>query len=283
MEKQPAAASLELHDLGDGIQLCFTRLDSHLCPVPVQCPQLLVFDFCRSGRRAIPDGEEYVLVTEGHAAVSFAAPGVDFYLPGSQYEGLQLFIDTDAVRPDGFLTLMGLEISGIANYFCRDGVHCCPMSDEINAILDELWGDADYATPGEMRYTVVRLLYELLRLPDEAESAARCPARQVELVRATETLVLQDLSQRRPARELAAQFGLSESGFKLYCQNVLGEGYLAYFRRKRLEKAAELLRTTPMRVQDIAAQVGYESQGKFAQAFYDQFRLTPLEYRRLAK
>ena len=123
---------------------------------------------------------------------------------------------------------------------------------------------------------------EVLRLPDEADTA-RCPARQVECVREAETLVLQDLSVRRPARELADHFGLSESGFKLYCQNVLGEGYLAYFRRRRLERAAELLRTTPQRVQDIAARVGYESQGRFAQAFYDQFRLTPLEYRRLSK
>ena len=39
----------------------------------------------------------------------------------------------------------------------------------------------------------------------------------------------------------------------------------------------ELLRTTPQRVQDIAAQVGYESQGRFALAFYDVLRLTPLE------
>ena len=156
------------------------------------------------------------------------------------------------------------------------------MSDAITAIADDVWDDAAYAAPGELRYAAVRLLYELLRLPDEADTA-RCPARQVECVREAETLVLQDLSVRRPARELADHFGLSESGFKLYCQNVLGEGYLAYFRRRRLERAAELLRTTPQRVQDIAARVGYESQGRFAQAFYDQFRLTPLEYRRLSK
>ena len=30
----------------------------------------------------------------------------------------------------------------------------------------------------------------------------------------------------------------------------------------------------------IAQAVGYESQSKFAKAFADQFRLTPLEYRR---
>ena len=107
------------------------------------------------------------------------------------------------------------------------------MSDAITAIVDEVWDDAAYAAPGELRYAAVRLLYELLRLPDEADTA-RCPARQVECVREAETLVLQDLSVRRPARELADHFGLSESGFKLYCQNVLGEGYLAYFRRRRL-------------------------------------------------
>ena len=94
---------------------------------------------------------------------------------------------------------MGLEIGGIADYFCRGGVHCCPMSDAITAIVDEVWDDAAYAAPGELRYAAVRLLYELLRLPDEADTA-RCPARQVECVREAETLVLQDLSVRRPAR-----------------------------------------------------------------------------------
>lgn len=127
----------------------------------------------------------------------------------------------------------------------------------------------------------MRLLYELLRLPDEADTA-RCPARQVECVREAETLVLQDLSVRRPARELADHFGLSESGFKLYCQNVLGEG-ISPTSAAAGSKEPPSCCARPQRVQDIAARVGYESQGRFAQAFYDQFRLTPLEYRRLSK
>ena len=104
------AAPLDRRELAPGVQLCFTRLDAPLCPPPLDWPRLLVFDFCRSGRRAIPDGAQYAIVTEGHAAVSFAVPGADFYLPGSQYEALQLFIDPDAVQADSFLTLMGLEI-----------------------------------------------------------------------------------------------------------------------------------------------------------------------------
>ena len=153
------AAPLDRRELAPGVQLCFTRLDAPLCPPPLDWPRLLVFDFCRSGRRAIPDGAQYAIVTEGHAAVSFAVPGADFYLPGSQYEALQLFIDPDAVQADSFLTLMGLEIGGIADYFCRGGVHCCPMSDAITAIVDEVWDDAAYAAPGELRYAAVRLIH----------------------------------------------------------------------------------------------------------------------------
>lgn len=103
MERQQKAAPQGLHTLAGGIWLSFTRLDSHLAPLPVQAARLLVFDFCRAGRRAIPDGpEEYAIVTEAHAAVSFAAPDEPFYLPGGQYEGLQLFIDPDACRRTAF-------------------------------------------------------------------------------------------------------------------------------------------------------------------------------------
>ena len=191
------AAPLDLRELAPGVQLCFTRLDAPLCPPPLDWPRLLVFDFCRSGRRAIPDGAQYAIVTEGHAAVSFAVPGADFYLPGSQYEALQLFIDPDAVQADSFLTLMGLEIGGIADYFCRGGVHCCPMSDAITAIVDEVWDDAAYAAPGELRYAAVRLLYELLRQQDMSDGPA---------------ITLFDLSSEAPQDDMFGQLvrGLPE-------------------------------------------------------------------------
>ena len=68
------AAPLDRRELAPGVQLCFTRLDAPLCPPPLDWPRLLVFDFCRSGRRAIPDGAQYAIVTEGHAAVSLLCP-----------------------------------------------------------------------------------------------------------------------------------------------------------------------------------------------------------------
>lgn len=49
-----------------------------------------------------------------------------------------------------------------------------------------------------------------------------------------------------------------------------------------MEKAAELLEETNMKVTDVASFVGYENQGKFAKVFADMYGVKPLEFRRLS-
>ena len=82
---------------------------------------------------------------------------------------------------------------------------------------------------------------------------------------------------------MAERFSISESSFKFYVKGILGDSYLAYFRKKRMEKAAELLESTPLRVIEIANAVGYENQGKFAKVFAEVYGVPPLEFRRLSK
>ena len=96
-------------------------------------------------------------------------------------------------------------------------------------------------------------------------------------------MILQDLTKRFTAKELAERFGISESSFKLYVKGILGDSYLSYFRRKRMEKAAELLESTNLKVIEIANTVGYENQGKFAKVFAECYGVSPLEFRRLSK
>ncbi len=106
---------------------------------------------------------------------------------------------------------------------------------------------------------------------------------EIAIVREAESLILEDLSKRFTAKELAERFGISESSFKLYVKGILGDSYLSYFRRKRMERAAELLETTNRKVIEIANAVGYENQGKFAKVFAESYGISPLEFRRLSK
>ena len=50
-----------------------------------------------------------------------------------------------------------------------------------------------------------------------------------------------------------------------------------------MKAAAEFLTDTSRPIAEIAEQVGYSNQGKFAAVFKKQFGMSPLEYRRAQK
>lgn len=49
-----------------------------------------------------------------------------------------------------------------------------------------------------------------------------------------------------------------------------------------MEKVAELLKTTNMKIIEIANAVGYENQGQFASVFAKEYGATPLGFRRFS-
>lgn len=61
---------------------------------------------------------------------------------------------------------------------------------------------------------------------------------------------------------------------------MYGQPIATYMKEYRIHRAMELLRDTSESVADIAAQVGYETQGKFSQAFKDITGTVPTVYRR---
>ena len=74
---------------------------------------------------------------------------------------------------------------------------------------------------------------------------------------------------------------MAETSLKNYFRGVFGENLS--FLRARMRQAAELLQSSELRVAEIAAQVGYENQSKFAAVFVRRFGCPPLEYRRRAR
>ena len=55
--------------------------------------------------------------------------------------------------------------------------------------------------------------------------------------------------------------------------------FRAYLTRLRMERAGELLRTTPMPVREVARRVGYRQSAQFAKAFRRFGGTSPLEWR----
>lgn len=250
--------------------------------------EMLILNFCLNGRCDVSlTGNRYAIVQERRICVSTILPDKDFYYPGRMYEGVQIHIDRACLRQSGdmdFLTLLGIHVDQIVEIFCESGgLYLHRMSDAIYELVRRVWEIREEPETGNLRYFTTCLLHELMAMPCESEVNTCFTRSQIAIVKEAEAVILQDLSRRITAKEMADRFGISESSFKLYVRGILGDSYLSYFRKKRMEKAAELLESTSLKVIEIANSVGYENQGKFAKVFAETYGVSPLEFRRLSK
>ncbi len=282
---------VEVYVLAPGIRISFNQIhtsswqkgDSSFFP-----ERMLIFNFCLRGRCDVSLAQDrYAIVKERQVCVSTIRPTKDFYYPGRQYDGIEFYLDrTELERCSGqdLLTQLGICLPRILEAFCgAEGLYLHRMNDTMLALVQEVWADREDPDPGLLRYRMVRLLHELMAMPAESEPDAYFTRSQIAIVRQAEALILSDLSRRYTARALAERFGVSESSFKFYVKGILGESYLTYFRKKRMEKAVELLESTNQKVIEVANAVGYENQGKFARVFAEVYGVTPLEFRRLSR
>ena len=79
--------------------------------------------------------------------------------------------------------------------------------------------------------------------------------------------------------ELARLCHLSTSSFKRKFQETFHSSPKKYLSRKKVEKAASLLRSNSWRISDIAYEVGFDSIATFSRNFHSIYGKSPTEYR----
>lgn len=79
--------------------------------------------------------------------------------------------------------------------------------------------------------------------------------------------------------ELAAYVKLSPAYVSSIFKQNVGEGIREYITKVRMEKAAELIKTTNMSVEAIGAKVGYDVSRSFFRAFKSYYGVTPSQYK----
>lgn len=275
--------------LAPGVSLLFNHIyvsSWGMGDMPVS-DRLLNLNFCINGRCDVSlKRNQYAIVKQNQVCISTIRPDKDFYYPGKLYEGIQLFLELPVLEnsKENYFDYLGIDLEYIEQMFCAGtGIYFRQMTDNLSGIVRKAWSSKEDLDIPALRYLSVQILHEILELPVKSEGEPFFTRSQIAIVKEAEALILNDLSRRITAKELAERFGISESSFKLYVKGILGDSYLSYFRKKRMEKAAELLESTNRKVIDIAISVGYENQGKFAKVFANQYGVSPLEFRRLSK
>ncbi len=81
-------------------------------------------------------------------------------------------------------------------------------------------------------------------------------------------------------KELSKIGNFSPFHFHRIISSFIGEPLNAYIKRKKLEKAAQLLRFSEQTITNISFGIGYESPSSFSSAFKKKFGISPSSYKK---
>ena len=127
----------------------------------------------------------------------------------------------------------------------------------------------------------VELLY-LLSAPEKAEGDAP-PELEPGVARTladTRRYMEEHLDEPLTIPALSRRSCLSATTFKTGFRRLYGLPVHAWLRQRRMERAAELLRNSPLSVLEVAQSVGYGSASQFTAAFRQQYGVPPARYRK---
>lgn len=127
----------------------------------------------------------------------------------------------------------------------------------------------------DTRCYVRRLLETTIELRDKSSSG-----KYDSVLKQAQEYILENYSQYDISlNTVAASVNLSPNHFSTVFSQELGETFIEYLTRVRMERAKELLRTTSKKSTEIAYEVGYRDAHYFSNLFKKTQSCTPREYR----
>jgi AraC-like DNA-binding protein len=88
-----------------------------------------------------------------------------------------------------------------------------------------------------------------------------------------------DLAHRWTIDELARKVGVSRAALARRFTGLVGEPPMGYLRRRRLDRAAALLKSSDSTIGAIATQVGFSTPFALSAAFKRERGISPSQYR----
>lgn len=218
----------------------------------------------------IQQTSEAILVAPGGGSSIFVSGTHTIRLLAAPYRSyLQAMPETRAAPPDGDF----------------DRLHAGLIrAPKLTALLDELWSEVQSGAAHGAMFAdglLLQLAGTLLRLRDGVATAP-LPARgglALWQVRRICDLLQSDLSANPSLAELATLVGLSTEHFCRAFKASTGLPPHAWFVAQRVERARELLASTKLSVEEIAAQVGYAEPSHLARMFRRAHGVNPTQYR----
>lgn len=271
-----------------GITLAYIYINDRVWPESTKNIPLRPFlmNYCLSGRsELLLEDNTYIYFKDNDLCISRQSAKTDYIFPTRYYRGISIYIDRDIqdAADQQILETFQVDIARLQERYCgKRETYIAETAGKVKEILNKIWSLAEQPSLVYMRLYVLELLHVLLKEEEtQPQNCVYYTDTQVTIAKKAEEILTADLRRHIPVRLIAEQIAVSDSSLRNYFYGVFGQNVFTYLREQRMRAAAELLADTKKSVSEIAQQVGYANQGKFAAVFKRQFSMSPLEYRRL--
>jgi len=166
---------------------------------------------------------------------------------------------------------------------------CClkKTEDWQKAALEKIRSAWEHCTAGEkdfeleVREALTGLMVRLQQnLPAQQPAQGRRIQRDNERIRNMLSFIQANYSQNLSVGDIAASALISPSEALRCFHNTIGLTPMQYVAHYRIQRAAELIRKTDRKIQEIGADCGFQEMSYFAKTFRSIMDMTPSQYRR---
>lgn len=277
---------VDVYHVFPGVDVSYnTFLASEISVRSASASSLMEIFYCRSGRVGWNmQGDTSIYLGTGdltiHSTVRCAHSAM--MLPLGYAEGISISIDLKQLADHcpAALKQAHFDFAKMQETFCGAQPIALPACEALNGIFSPLYTTDSAVRLSYLQLKVQELLLYLAHTPRSDQGLTQYFSQQTELIKEIHALLTGHLTQRFTIEDLSKRYAINTSTLKAVFKTVYGLPIATYMKEYRVRQSMKLLRETRLTIAQIAEQVGYESQGKFTNAFKDVAHVLPTEYRK---
>ncbi len=289
VDDESGEGTMTMYSVFDGVYLMFNDFHMKHCYSGFSCDEsVLCIDHCREGRiehRTDKDMLYYMEAGDMRIDRRVHHTG-NMNFPLCHYHGLTIVFQLEKAQKafEVEMPSVSVDLKLIAEKF---GNGEKPFVVRKNETVERIFSDL-YSVPAEIRtdyfkIKITELIIQLgaIKVKEQNEEKPYFYSGQIEKIKAIHEFMVSDLTKIYTLNELSEKFDISLSTLKNCFKGVYGSPVYSYMREYRMNYAASLLvQDCHIKVNEVAALVGYDNPSKFSAAFRNTMGVTPLEYRK---
>lgn len=225
-------------------------------------------------------GKQIYVVRKNEMILLKKATSVQFEMVGDTendniYDGTMICIKDELLKE--FITTTNVQMPQASGEI---KISVNPMNDRLITFVKSLkpyFNAPSTINPALLKLKIMELLF------DVSECSQNTFRQIIQLLKPVHAdisyVVEQNYASPITLPELAYLSGRSLSSFKREFQTTYNMPPAQWIRAKRLEKALDMLKSTPMSVSDICYTMGFESPAHFSRIFKERYGYPPTQYK----